>query len=81
MLLLKKDRNPRRILSIGSAFLIFGILGFIVATSEGLRDATPFLRGFMHGLSGAMIGASLVFNLVGLRLLGRERRESRPWGD
>ncbi len=77
MLLLKKDRNPRRILSIGSAFLIFGILGFIVATSEGLRDATPFLRGFMHGLSGAMIGVSVVFNLVGLRLLRRERDDSR----
>ncbi len=75
MLLLKRDRNPRSYLILGGAFLVFGILGFVIVTSDGWRDATPFMRGFMHGLSGVLIGASLVFNLVGLRLHGRRGRE------
>ncbi len=78
MLLLRRDRNPRRYLILGGAFLVFGILGFVAVTSEGWRDATSFMRGFMHGLSGVLIGVSLVFNLIGLRLHGRRGREESP---
>lgn len=76
MLLLQHNRDPRRFFVIGGAFLLFGILGSLAAMTAETRIAEPFLRGFLFGLSGAMIGASMVFNLVGLRLRGKERSEA-----
>ncbi len=43
------------------------------ARGDAWQEATPFIRGFPYGLSGAMVGASMVFTVVSLRLRGGER--------
>jgi len=66
-----KDRlhNPDALISIGMTCLATGIVA-----QRFIHPPTDFWQGFVAGVSGVLIGVSIVFNLRGLSLR-RKRRE------
>ena len=57
---------------VGMSCLAVGIVA-----QRFIHPPTDFWQGFVAGLSGVLIGLSIVFNLRGLSL----RRTHRPGGD
>jgi len=69
MLLRNRLHNPKALISAGSFCLATGIVA-----QRFIHPPTDFWQGFVAGLSGALIGLSIVFNLGGLSLW-RKRHE------
>ena len=74
--LLNKE-DYRLYIGVGQTCLIIGALGMLLGTSELLdsliktQSVLDFVHGLFVGLSGAIIGFSLVLNIKGLILLRR----------
>jgi len=69
MLLRNRLKNPNALLTAGMICLATGILA-----QRFLHPPTDFWQGFVAGLSGVLIGLSIVFNIRGLVL--RRKRSS-----
>ena len=78
-MLLRKIKDYRMRLALGQLFSVCGIVGLIAAGAFGgnglfLEESRvlDFLRGFLDGISGALLGLSLVFNIAALLTIGKE---------
>lgn len=75
-MLLKKYLDYRMRLGLGQLFGILGMIGLIASGALGNpsllsylmkeTSAYDFLRGFLAGLGGGLLGLSLVFNVAAL---------------
>jgi len=63
MILRNRLDNPNAFITAGMFCLTTGIVVLLL-----LHPATDFWRGLVAGLSGGLIGISIVFNLRGLML-------------
>jgi len=63
MILRNRFRDPQAMISAGMFCLAIGIVA-----QRFIHPPTDFWQGFVAGLSGALIGLSIVFNLRGLVL-------------
>ena len=63
MLLRNRLRDPQALIGAGMSCLATGIVA-----QRFIHPPTDFWQGFVAGLSGALIGLSVVFNLRGLML-------------
>jgi hypothetical protein len=82
-MLLRKHTDSKTRLALGQLFGILGLLGIFASGALGNPDVFSFFmeesrlydfsRGFLTGLSGAMLGMSLVFNIAGLISIRHER--------
>jgi hypothetical protein len=63
MILRNRLRNPQAMISAGMFCLATGIV-----VQRFIHPPTDFWQGFVSGLSGMLIGLSIVFNLRGLML-------------
>ena len=70
MILRNRLHDPQAMIAIGMSFLAIGILA-----QRFIHPPTDFWQGFVAGLSGTLIGLSVVFNLRGLFL----RRNRSSW--
>jgi ABC-type proline/glycine betaine transport system permease subunit len=71
-----KDKNPAFILGIGQILMFFSILllaSMYFKSGFGIEVHSPvpflsdnFVKGILTGLSGVMIGISVVFNIKGM---------------
>jgi hypothetical protein len=68
MLLAKRLTHPNHWIAAGQLSLVAGI-----ALQRFLHPPADFWQGFVAGLSGVLIGLSIVLNLRGLTLWRRER--------
>ena len=68
MILRNRLQNPNALITAGQLCLVVGIF-----TQRLLHPSTDFWQGFVAGLSGVLIGLSIVFNVRGL-MLWRSRR-------
>jgi hypothetical protein len=68
MILRKRLHDPQAMISLGMGCLAVGIVA-----QRFIHPPTDFWQGFVYGVSGALIGLSIVFNLRGL-MLQRSRR-------
>jgi len=68
MILRNRLRNPQSMIGAGMFCLATGIVA-----QRFIHPPTDFWQGFVAGLSGVLIGVSIVFNLRGLMLRGRQR--------
>ena len=69
MLLRKRLHDPQALMGAGGFCLVTGIVAQRV-----IHPPTDFWQGFVYGLSGMLIGLSIVFNLRGLMLRRRVDR-------
>ena len=69
MLLRKRFHDSQSMISVGVSCLAVGIVA-----QRFIHPPTDFWQGFVAGLSGVLIGLSIVFNLRGLML----RRNQNP---
>jgi hypothetical protein len=69
MLLRRHTDNPQAFFVTGQLLLVVGLAGQAV-----VRWSSDPWAGFLAGLSGALIGASIFFNMRGL-VLWRGRRD------
>jgi hypothetical protein len=69
MLLKHRLHNPEALIAVGQLSLVVGIL-----TQRFVHPPTDLWQGFVAGLSGVLIGLSIVCNVRGL-VLHRQRRE------
>ena len=72
MILRKRLRDPGALIAFGTTCLAAGIVA-----QRFIHPATDFWQGFVAGLSGLLIGVSIVFNMRGLVL----RRMNPPKGE
>ena len=72
MLLRHRLRDSQAMISAGMGCLAVGIVA-----QRFIHPASDFWQGFVYGVSGSLIGLSIVFNLRGLVL----RRTQRNCGD
>ena len=63
MLLRNRLENPNALLPAGMICLATGVVALLL-----LHPPTDFWQGFVAGLSGVVIGLSIVFNIRGLAL-------------
>jgi hypothetical protein len=68
MILRNRLRNPQAMISAGAFCLVAGIVA-----QRFIHPPTDFWQGFVAGLSGMLIGLSIVFNLRGLMLRNSQR--------
>ena len=68
MLLAKRLTHSKHWIAAGQLSLVCGIV-----LQRFLHPSTDFWQGFAAGLSGVLIGLSIVLNLRGLSLWRRER--------
>jgi hypothetical protein len=86
-MLLRRITDYETRLGLGQLFGILGLIGLVASGSLGNASvysllmepsrALDFVRGFATGLSGALLGLSLVFNaaaLVSIRKMRSTRR-------
>jgi hypothetical protein len=66
MFLRKRLHDSQSMIMIGMACLATGIVAH-----RFIHPSTDFWQGFVYGVSGALIGLSIVFNLRGLMLRNR----------
>jgi hypothetical protein len=69
MFLRKRLHDPQAMISVGMGCLAVGIVA-----QRFIHPPTDFWQGFVYGVSGALIGLSIVFNLRGLMLRRRVGR-------
>ena len=72
MLLRNRLHDPRALISAGMLCLATGILA-----QRFIHPPSDFWQGFVAGLSGVLIGLSIVFNLRGM-MLRRRHGEGGP---
>ena len=70
MILRKRLHDPQSLIGVGMFCLATGLV-----LQRFIHPPTDFWQGFVAGLSGMLIGCSIVFNLRGLSLR-RTRSES-----
>ncbi len=70
-MLLCNRMKPQNILRLGLAFFAIAAL-----TRVFVHPATDFSRGFVHGFTGALLGASIVFLLT--YMIKYRRADSGP---
>ena len=70
MILRHRLDNPNALIAFGTSCLAIGIVAQLF-----IHPPTDFWQGFVAGLSGLMIGASIVFNVRGLVLRRRSRAD------
>lgn len=63
MILRRRLRDPQALISAGMFCFAAGILA-----QRFIHPPTDFWQGFVAGLSGMLIGLSIVFNIRGLML-------------
>jgi len=63
MLLRNRLHDPQSMIGIGMSCLAVGIVA-----QRFIHPPTDFWQGFVMGVSGALIGLSIVFNIRGLML-------------
>lgn len=63
MLLRNKFHDSQSMINVGMFCLATGIVA-----QRFIHPPTDFWQGFVYGVSGALIGLSIVFNLRGLML-------------
>jgi hypothetical protein len=68
MILRKRLRSPQAMFSTGAFCLVAGIVA-----QRFIHPPTDFWQGFVAGLSGMLIGLSIVFNLRGLVLRNSQK--------
>jgi len=68
MLLRKRLHDSQSMISVGMFCLATGIVA-----QRFIHPPTDFWQGFVAGISGLLIGASIVFNLRGLMLRRNEQ--------
>lgn len=69
-----KDKDYRSLIGMGQILMVLGLLGFVFVFLQNgqfirsvFQKSNPdFFRGFFTDLSGALLGASVVFNLCGM---------------
>ncbi len=66
MILRKRLNDPQAMISLGMGCLAVGIV-----SHRFIHPPTDFWQGFVYGVSGALIGLSIVFNLRGFMLRRR----------
>lgn len=81
-MLLRKYKDYRMRLALGQLFSVCGIIGLIAAGVFGgsgffglFMDESrllDFLRGFLAGISGTLLGLSVVFNIAALLTIKKE---------
>lgn len=71
MLLRRHHDNPQVFFAAGQLLLVAGLVGQLI-----IRWSSDPWAGFLAGLSGTFIGASIFFNVRGL-VLWRARRDDR----
>jgi hypothetical protein len=86
-MLLRKYRDSKTRLGLGQLFGIAGIVGLVASGTLGNASVLTlfmeqsrlfdFLRGFMTGISGVLLGLALVFNVAGLASKRNERSNNR----
>ena len=70
-----KNKNYHSLIGIGQILMVLGLLGFLFLFYQGgqifqyvfQKTNSDFFRGFFTGLSGALLGASVVFNISGIK--------------
>jgi hypothetical protein len=85
-MLLKRYTDSKTRLGLGQLFGVLGLIGLVASGTLGNPSVFSlimeesrlydFLQGFAAGLSGGLLGLSLVFNVAGL-ISVRNERESR----
>jgi len=68
MILKNRLHNPNTLIATGQLCLVIGIFAQRI-----LHPSTDFWQGFIAGLSGVLIGLSIVFNVRGLVLWRSQR--------
>ena len=63
MLLRKRLHDPQAMITAGMSCLAIGIVA-----QRFIHPSSDFWQGFVAGISGLLIGLSIVFNLRGLML-------------
>ena len=63
MILRNRLHDSQSMITVGMACLAIGIVA-----QRFIHPPTDFWQGFVYGVSGALIGLSIVFNLRGLML-------------
>ena len=86
-MLLRKITDYETRLGLGQLFGILGLIGLVASGSLGNPSVfslfmepsrtLDFLRGFATGLSGALLGLSLVFNAAALLSIRKSRSTRR----
>jgi len=82
-----KDKNSAFVLGVGQILMFSSIL-LLASMYSGLSFAIEihspvsflsdsFVKGFLTGFSGAMLGLSVVFNIQGMVKLRKEREMKR----
>lgn len=82
-MLLRRCTDSRTRLGLGQLFGVLGLIGLVASGTLGnpsvfslIMDESrlcDFLTGFAAGLSGGLLGLSLVFNVAGLISVKDER--------
>jgi hypothetical protein len=82
-MLLKRYTDSSTRLGLGQLFGVLGLIGLVASGALGNPSvfsliieesrAYDFLRGFAAGLSGGLLGLSLVFSVAGLISVKNER--------
>ena len=67
MLLKYRLHNPSALITAGMTCLVVGIV-----TQRFIHPPSDFWQGFVAGLSGSLIGLSIVFNVRGMVLRRRQ---------
>ena len=67
MILRNRLKDPGALIAFGMTCLAAGIV-----VQRFIHPATDFWQGFVAGLSGMLIGVSIVFNMRGLVLRRRQ---------
>jgi hypothetical protein len=83
-MLLRKYTDYKTRLGLGQLFGIVGLIGLVASGTLGNPSVLvlfmseshifDFLRGFMAGISGTMLGLSLVFSVAALATIRNPRK-------
>lgn len=89
-MLLRKYTDYQTRLGLSQLFGITGVIGLVASGTLGnptvlvlfMEESRlfDFLRGFMAGVSGAMLGLSMVFSVAALLSIRRGSRPENPTG-
>ncbi|MBN2412441.1 hypothetical protein JXQ31_12190 [candidate division KSB1 bacterium] len=79
-----KNKDYRSLTGTGQILMVMGLLGFVLVFLQNgqfiqsvFQNSRPdFFCGFFTGLSGALLGASVVFNITGIV----KYRKNKPTG-